>query len=52
MLRDPDEPYLLDVIVEQEANVYPMIPTGGSYREIIMGDEDPQKMAGSQGSNV
>jgi acetolactate synthase-1/2/3 large subunit len=52
MLRDPEEPYLLDVIVEQEANVYPMIPAGGSYREIIMGDEDLQQMAGSQGSNV
>lgn len=52
MLRDPDEPYLLDVIVDAEANVYPMIPAGGSYREIIMGDEDLQKMSGSQGSNV
>jgi hypothetical protein len=29
-----------------------MIPAGGSYREIIMGDEDLQLMSGSQGSNV
>lgn len=36
MLARPDEPYLLDVIVDAEENVYPMIPAGGSYRDIIM----------------
>ena len=36
MLADPAAPYLLDVIVEAEENVYPMIPAGGSYRDIIM----------------
>jgi acetolactate synthase I/II/III large subunit len=36
MLADPAEPYLLDVVVEAEENVYPMIPAGGSYRDIIM----------------
>ena len=36
MLADPAEPYLLDVIVEAEENVYPMIPAGGRYRDIIM----------------
>ena len=36
MLAAPAEPYLLDVIVEAEENVYPMIPAGGSYRDIIM----------------
>lgn len=40
MLADPDEPYLLDVIVEGEDNVYPMIPAGGSYRDIILGPPD------------
>jgi acetolactate synthase-1/2/3 large subunit len=35
MLADPDEPYLLDLIVDQEQNVYPMIPAGGTYRDII-----------------
>ena len=53
LLADPDEPYLLDVIVEAEENVYPMIPAGGSYRDIIMDDSD---LAGvstqKQGSNV
>ncbi|MGD9602279.1 MAG: biosynthetic-type acetolactate synthase large subunit [Gammaproteobacteria bacterium] len=39
MLRDPQEPYLVDVIVAREQNVYPMIPAGGSYRDIIL--EDP-----------
>jgi len=35
MLSDPDEPYLLDLIVDQEQNVYPMIPAGGTYKDII-----------------
>jgi acetolactate synthase-1/2/3 large subunit len=53
MLADPDEPYLLDVIVEKEANVYPMIPAGATYRDIIMSDEDLEGSPGeSQGSNI
>ena len=36
MLADPQQPYLLDVIVDREQNVYPMIPAGGSYRDIIL----------------
>jgi len=53
MLADPDEPYLLDVIVEKEANVYPMIPAGATYRDIIMSDEDLKAISSeSQGSNV
>ena len=39
MLADPDEPYLVDVLVEREDNVYPMIPAGGSYRDIILGPD-------------
>ena len=38
MLADPNEPYLLDVIVLREQNVYPMIPAGGSYKDIILED--------------
>jgi len=41
MLADPDQPYLVDVIVEREDNVYPMIPAGGSYRDIILGPDTP-----------
>jgi len=53
LLADPAEPFLLDVIVEKEANVYPMIPAGASYRDVIMSDEDLQQSNGqSQGSNV
>ena len=37
MLSNPGEPYLLDIIVDFEENVYPMIPAGGSYKDIIMG---------------
>ncbi len=36
MLEDPKQPYLVDVIVDQEQNVYPMIPAGGSYKDIIL----------------
>jgi acetolactate synthase-1/2/3 large subunit len=35
LLADPDEPYLLDVIVAQESDVVPMIPSGKSYRDVI-----------------
>ena len=53
MLADPDEPYLLDIIVEAEENVYPMIPAGGTYRDIIMNDGDLAEVsAEKQGSNV
>ena len=53
MLADPDEPYLLDLIVEREENVYPMIPAGGTYKDIIMSEEDlHQTSATSQGSNI
>ena len=39
MLADPNEPYLLDIMVEREENVYPMIPAGGSYQDIIFGPD-------------
>lgn len=53
MLADPSEPWLLDVIVEAEENVFPMIPAGGSYRDIIMNAEDLAKVSrDTQGSNV
>lgn len=42
MLADPDEPFLLDLIVRRDDNVYPMIPAGGSYRDIIMSAEGKQ----------
>ncbi|MFK7831035.1 MAG: biosynthetic-type acetolactate synthase large subunit [Congregibacter sp.] len=53
MLADPDEPYLLDVIVDAEENVFPMIPAGGSYKDIIMEEGDLRADARErQGSNV
>ncbi|MFK8042385.1 biosynthetic-type acetolactate synthase large subunit [Congregibacter sp.] len=53
MLADPQEPYLLDVIVEAEENVYPMIPAGGTYRDIIMSADDLKSSDSSaQGSNI
>jgi acetolactate synthase-1/2/3 large subunit len=35
MLSDLDEPYLLDVLVERDDNVYPMIPAGKTYRDVV-----------------
>lgn len=53
MLANPDEPYLLDVIVDAEANVFPMIPAGGTYKDIIMSADDlPETSKESQGSNI
>jgi acetolactate synthase I/II/III large subunit len=53
MLADPNEPYLLDVIVVAEENVYPMIPAGGTYRDIILSDADlPSSARSTQGSNI
>ena len=53
MLEDADEPYLLDIIVKAEENIYPMIPAGGTYRDIIMNDEDLLKLSrDKQGHNI
>ncbi len=35
-----DGPALIDFVVNQEENVYPMIPSGGSFREMIDEEEE------------
>ena len=40
MLADPNQPYLVDVVVRRDENVYPMIPAGGTYRDVIASDAD------------
>jgi len=41
------------VIVDSEANVYPMIPAGATYKDIIMSDEDlAETPKENQDSNV
>ena len=53
LLADPSEPYLLDIIVAAEENVYPMIPAGGSYKDMIMSEADiAGSFGGNQGSNI
>ena len=54
MLADPHEPYLLDIIVRPEENVYPMIPAGATYKDIIMSDDDLKQDSSTkkQGSNI
>lgn len=35
-MMDHDGPYLLEVVIEKEDNVFPMVPTGASVSEIIL----------------
>ena len=35
LLADVEAPFVLDAIVAREDNVYPMIPAGGSYRDVV-----------------
>ena len=38
-----DGPYLLHVRVEQEENVFPMVPSGAAVNEIVLDNESLQK---------
>lgn len=38
--RSIDGPALIEFVVNQEENVYPMIPSGGSFREMIDDEEE------------
>ncbi len=37
-------PVLCDVWVDQNENVYPMIPAGAAHHELVLGPEEPQKI--------
>jgi len=39
-----DGPCLLDCWVDQNENVYPMIPAGAAHHELVLGPEEPQKI--------
>lgn len=52
MLANPEEPYLLDVIVDAEANVYPMIPAGATYKDTIMSDAEHHSTSDFQGNSI
>jgi len=38
---DEPGPYLLNVIVDPEENVYPMVPAGASISEMVLGPPQP-----------
>jgi acetolactate synthase-1/2/3 large subunit len=40
-------PAFLEVIIDPEANVYPMVPPGTSYRDMLTGDFIPNRYGGS-----
>ena len=44
-LEEPG-PYLLNVKVSPEENVYPMIPSGGAVNEMILDEPQPVETAG------
>jgi acetolactate synthase-1/2/3 large subunit len=53
MLKLKDRLVFMDFLTDKEENVYPMIPAGATYRDIIMDDEDLEGLSrDSQGSNV
>lgn len=33
---DHDGPYLLEVVIEKEDNVFPMVPTGASVSDVLL----------------
>jgi acetolactate synthase-1/2/3 large subunit len=35
---------LADIWVDQNENVYPMIPAGAAHYELVLGPEEPQKI--------
>jgi acetolactate synthase-1/2/3 large subunit len=37
-----DGPYLLDVIVSADEDVYPMIPAGGTYKDVLLPESTEQ----------
>jgi len=37
--KDKDAPVVMDFIVKNEENVYPMVPAGASLMEMIEGEE-------------
>jgi len=41
IMLETEGPYVLDVIVDPEENVYPMIPAGATYRDIILQPPEP-----------
>ena len=40
MIDEPG-PFLLNVMVTREENVYPMVPAGGALDEMILGSQKP-----------
>jgi acetolactate synthase-1/2/3 large subunit len=39
-----DGPVIADIWVDQNENVYPMIPAGAAHHELVLGPEEPQKI--------
>ena len=37
------KPVLLDMVVDQKENCFPMIPSGAAHNEILLGPEDKTK---------
>jgi len=42
IMLETEGPYVLDIVVDPEENVYPMIPAGATYKDIILGKPQQQ----------
>ncbi|GAB6053318.1 acetolactate synthase 3 large subunit [Magnetospira thiophila] len=50
-MLETDGPVLLDMLVSKEENVFPMIPAGAAHNEMILGPEDEEDVALSDGGD-
>ncbi len=51
-MLDYDGPFILDILVEKHANCFPMIPSGASHNDMLMGEADTQGVIGSAGATL
>ena len=42
LMMDTPGPVILDMIVDDKENVYPMIPAGAAHNELVLGPEDAE----------
>ena len=46
---DYDGPVIFDCVVDENENVYPMIPSGKAHNEMLLGDENEDSEISDEG---
>ena len=46
---DYDGPVIFDCVVDENENVYPMIPSGKAHNELLLGDENEDSEISDEG---